>query len=304
MQAVDTLIDAYEQKEDEASLAMVDSVLADYGTQMADAAAQAQTNDDRWGAREIDGITAGLVDLRTRARAAMISLATTPDVVEGHLDVLLSTFGDLPRQASTMLDASEILYGHGRTEQAREMLSRCPYNRALTVGDLTSYEESGSLDLRFRYWRLQYHLATNDDQVPESIPPSITTPGGDDIAPSAPVHSDRLAIDLVSRLDSAIRKLAQLDVEVASGRPPSILAIQTEVVALFDLFNRSTSRGSASLREIRSQKRELMRIIVAMVCRYGNGLPEWMKGQSRAPVRGRSSGMVGEAEARSRRRSR
>ena len=79
------------------------------------------------------------------------------------------------------------------------------------MSELNSYNESATLDLRFRYWRLRYRLALNDDEVLESDPPGIATPAGDDIRPGAPVHSDSEAIGLVARVDAAILSLGKLD---------------------------------------------------------------------------------------------
>ena len=144
------------------------------------------------------------------------------------------------------------------------MVMRCPFDRALTVSELATYTKSTTLDLRFRYWRLRCALESDDYEVPESIPPSINTPAGDDISPDAIVHSDGDEITLASRLDDAIRRLGQLDAAIVSGRPLSAVKARSELFRLLDLFELSTSRFSASLNAIRSQKPELIRAIVAV----------------------------------------
>ena len=277
VQTMVELIDIVARKGDKDALVTVESALADDGTQLANAMTQAHADGDRSSAYELNGIIAAVVNLRICSRAAMISQATTAEAVERHLDSLLSIVGDLPVQASTVLDTAEILARHGRADQAREMLSRCPYNKALTVSEISSYNESAVLGLRFRYWRLRFGLASKDDEIPDSVPPSMKTPAGDDIAPDAPVHSDVDAIELIARVDDAIRRLGQLDATVASGSSPSAVDVRADLVRLLELFDLSTSRGSASLGAIRRQKPELMRIIVAVARRYGNGLPEQLK---------------------------
>ena len=209
------LIGVVGQKGDEPALATIDSALAEDGTKLTDALTRALADADRWGADELNHFIAAVVDLRMSTRTGMISLATTPETVEYHIDYMLLMFGKLRGQASTMLDAAEILARHGRVDRAKEMLSQIPYSRALTVGELGNYDGSAALYLRFWNWRLRHRLASKNDDVAESVPPSIATPAGDDIALSAPVHSDRDAIDLVARVDAAIRKLGQLDAAVA-----------------------------------------------------------------------------------------
>ena len=274
---MEALIDIVARKGDEDALVTVDSALADDGTHLANAMTQAHADSDRSIAYGLNGIIAAVVNLRICSRAAMVRLATTAEAVEGHLDSLLSTVSDLPVQASTVLDTAEILARHGRADQAREMLSRCPYNRALTVSEISSFNESTALGLRFQYWRLCYVLASNDDKVPESVPPSIKTPAGDDIAPNAPLHSNVNAISLTARLDDAIRKLGQLDAAVTSGRSPSAEDARADLAGLLNLFDLSTSQCGATLSAIRHQKPELMRIIVAVALRLGNGIPDQLR---------------------------
>ncbi len=240
VRTMEALIDAVAQKGDEAALGIVDLALVDDVTRLTDALTQGHADSDMLNASGLDNIIAAVVDLRVRSRAAMLSLATTVETVERHLDHLLSMFDDLPLYPSTMLDAAKILARHGRADQAEEILSQCPYNRVLTVSELSSYNESAALGLRFRYWRLRYGLALKDDEVPESDPPVIATPAGDDIRPGAPVHSDSEAIGLVARVDAAILSLGQLDAAVASGRSPSTADARTGLFRLLDLFDLST----------------------------------------------------------------
>ena len=271
------LIDEVAQKSDEAALETIDSALADVGTQLTDTMPQEDASADQWSANEIDDIIAAVIDLRICLRAAILSLVTTVEAEEYHLNRLIQTLGGPRCYASSMLAAAEILVRHGMADQAREMLRESPYRTALTVSALTAHGESAALDRRFRYWRLRYALAPNDDEVPDSVPPAITTPAGDDIAPSATMHRDIDAIILAARVDAAIRKLGQLDAAVASGRAPSTADVRAELVRLLDLIQLPASRSSGSLRAVRDQKPELMRIIAAVARRHGSGLPEQLK---------------------------
>ena len=274
---MEALIDTVARKGDEAALLAVDSALADDLTRLKDAITQAQREMDGSNTNQLNNIIAAVKDLRVRSRAAMLSLATAAETMEQHLDQLRLTFDKLPVRASSLLEIAEIFASHERGDQAREMLRRCLFDKALTVSELATYPESAALDLRFRYWRLRYAIASDDYEVLESVPPSINSPAGDDILPNAPMHSDVDAISLASRVDGAIRKLGQLDADIASGRPPSAVKARSELFRLLDLFDLSTSRFSASLNAIRSQKPELMRIIVAVAFRYGNGIPQQLK---------------------------
>ena len=275
--AMETLIDTLAPKGDEAALLEVDSALADEVTRLSDAISHPKADTDRLSADRLYNRLAAVKDLRVHSRAAMIGLSTAPETTEQHLDQLLATIDEPPVRASSLLEIAEIFAGHERAGQARELLRRCPFDKALTVSELATYTKSVALDRRFRYWRLRYHLTPDGDEVPESVLPAIETPAGDDILPNAPVHGDVDATGLASRLDDAIRRLGQLDAAIVSGRPPSAVRTRSELFSLLDLFELPTSRFSASVNAIRNQKPELMRAIVAVAFHYGNSIPEELK---------------------------
>ena len=275
--AMETLINAVARKRDETALLEVDSVLGDDLTRLKDAITQAGGEIDDTNTNQLNNMLAAVKDLRAHSRAAILSLATTVEAVEQHLDQLHSTTIEPPVLASSLLEIAEIFADHERADHAKEILRRCPFNRSLTVSELATYTKSAALDRRFRYWRLRYYLDPNGEETPESVAPAVETPAGDDILPNAIAHSDVDAISLASRVDDAIRKLGQLDAALVSDTPPSEVRARSELFRLLDLFDLSTSRFSASVNAIRSQKPELMRIIVAVAFRYGNGIPQQLK---------------------------
>ena len=274
--AMETLIDTLARKGDEAAILEVDSALADEVTRLSNAISQHKADTDQWNADRLYNRLAAVKDLRVHSRAAMIGLATA-ETMEQHLDQLLATINEPPVLASSLLEIAEIFAGHESAGQARELLRRCPFDKALTVSELATYTKSATLDRRFRYWRLRYLLDQNGTEILESVPPGIETPAGDDILPDAPVHGDLDATSLASRLDDAIRRLGQLDAAIVSGRPPSAVKARSELFRLLDLFELSTSRFSASVNAIRNQKPELIRAIVAVAFHYGNSIPEELK---------------------------
>ena len=277
VQAMKALVDAVAQKGDEATLEAIDTALAEVVSQLTVALDQSDTDSDRWSRNEVNGIVAAIIDLRMHLRAVILSLAATDEAEAYHVGRLLSTLGELPRKASTTLDAAEVLVGHGITDRARKLLGASPYRWALTVSELDSFRGAAALNCRFRYWRLCYRLARKDDEVPASVPPAIATPAGNDISPGSSLHSDIDAIDLATRVDASIRKLGQLDAAVASGSVRFTAETRAELVRLLDLFELPVSRTSRSLSTIRDQKPELIRLIAAVTLRHGNGLPEELK---------------------------
>ena len=279
VQTMEALIDAVVQEEEETDLEAIDTALAEIVPQLTTAVGRGDADSDRWSQNDVDRITAAVVDLRVRLRVAILHLAATDEAEARHIGHLLSTFNGLPRQASTTLDVAEVLIHHGRGDRARGLLEASPYRRTLTVGELGPLRGSAALDCRFRYWRLCYRLARNDDEIPAPIPPAMATPAGNDISPSSSVHGDVAAIELVTRVDSAIRRLGQLDAAVASGSAPFTAEERAELVRLLDLFESSASRATRSLSSVRGQKPELIRIIAAVALRHGNGLPEQLRGE-------------------------
>lgn len=273
------LVDTVAQDGDEAALEAIDTALGEVVSQLTTAVGQQDADSDGWSRSDVSRITAAVVDLRIQLRSAILSLATTDEAVAHNVGHLLSMLNELPRQASTTLDAVEVLIRHGTGDRARELLQASPYRRALTVSELGPLRGFAALDSRFRYWRLCYRLARNDDEVPAPVPPALATPAGNDISSSSSVHGDVAAIELVTRVDAAIRKLGQLDAAVASGRAPFTAEERAELVRLLDLFELPVSRVTGSLSSVRDQKPELIRIIAAVALRHGNGLPEELRGE-------------------------
>ena len=151
VRAMEALIDAVARKRDEAALLEVDSVLGDDLTRLKDAITQAQREMDGSSTNQLNNILAAVKDLRVHSRAAMLSLATAAETVEQHLDQLLSTTDELPVRASSLLEIAEIFTDHERADHAKEILSRCPFDKALTVSQLATYTKSARHLHQVRY---------------------------------------------------------------------------------------------------------------------------------------------------------
>ena len=173
-----------------------------------------------------------------------------------------------------MLDGAELLARHGKAKEAVGLLDHTSYGEALSAEALSLDREANAIDTHFRYWRLRYLLASSQDDVPESVPPSTDTPAGNDLSRDAPVHSNADAIELGARVDSAVRTLGKLDAANASGQTLPEDDMLAALVPLLDIFAPSMKRRSGTLGAIVGQKSELMRIIGTVVLSYGNGLPQ------------------------------
>ncbi len=272
---MEALIDAVALQADESALDTIDSALADHAAQLTEASSRPQGGDDEKGVDDArTNNIATVIDLRVRSHAALLGGATTAEVAQIRLGQLSSTLRGVPLFASTLLEAAQLLARYGMTDPAVKLLDRVPYGKALTVDMLGYGGEPDALDRRFRYWRLRYLLALSDDDVPESIPPATDTPAGNDLAPNAPVHSNLDAIELAARIDAAVRTLGQLDAAHASGQSMPESDVWATLVPLLDVFRPSASRSSATLGGIAQKKLALMRIIVAVALRCGQGLPQ------------------------------
>ena len=261
------LIGAIEIRKDESALEMIDSALGERAAQLIESRSQIE------GANGDLGVGT-FFDLRIHSLAALLGLATTSESAKLRLDAVLSTFRGIPVFASTILDAAELLASHGVLDEAVRLLDRTPYNTAMTADALSYVGEADALDSRFRYWRLRYLLASSDDDVPESTPPSPDTPAGDGVTREAPSHSDVEAIELAARIDVATRTLGRLDAAITARQAPTEMDAWAVLVPVIALCQIPANRGSTTLRGIIRQKPRLMRITVGVALNYGNGLPQ------------------------------
>ena len=269
------LIDAVALRNDEQGLKTIDGALADYAGQLIEASSQSRGLGDAEGGDADQGRSVAIVtDLRVRSLAALLGLATTPEDAALGIDRLLSALSDGSLFSSTMLDAADLLAHHGTMDEAADLLDQTPYGKSLTVHALSYDGEAAALGSRFRYWRLRHLLASNDADVPESVPPPTDTPAGDDVAQGAPLHRDVDAIELAAGIDAAVWTLGRLDAAISSGQAASATDAWAALVPMLDLFRPAASHSSATLGGIAQQKPELMRVTVSVALRYGCGLPQ------------------------------
>ena len=274
LRAMKELIESEARKKEKASLVTIEETLAEDGAKLTNDLSKAVATNEEASTRDSKEIAETILDLRILSQAALIELANTAEAVECHLDELLSTIGHELRRPSTILYIAEILVRHRRNHRAREMLDQSPYSKPLTVSDLHTYGGSSEVGLRFQFWRLRYLLATNDFEIPETAPCEVEVLSGVDIGLISSFHSDLEAIDLVVRVDAAIRMLGQLDAAIdTSTEPPSTL-IWTELIRLLDMFQQLVGLKSTDIKVLSSEGNELVRLLTTVVRRFGNGFPK------------------------------
>ena len=267
------LIDAV--RTDESAVMEIISALSDHTTRLNEsrsrpdgAEADSSTND------ALNHRLASLIELRVRAQAALLEVASTAEVAQVRVEHLSSAVRGVPLFPSTILDVAELLATHGALDRSSRLLDRTPYNQSLTVDDLGHGGEVDAIDRRFRYWRLRYFLASSDGDVPRAIPPDANTPAGNRISPQAAIHSDLEAIELAARIDSAARTLAKLDAKTLSGRPVPLSEAWATLVGMLDVHPPPSSRGGPSFGKVTEGRPQLMRIVVAVARSYGRRLPQ------------------------------
>jgi hypothetical protein len=263
--------------DDEPSLLSIASGLADLTDRVlgADggAADDSETGGEESGPRQSDLAT--LVDLRAQVHERLVQLAASADETKERLESLLTILQGAPAYYSTMLDVAELVAAHGMPEVAESLLQDSPYSRALTVRSLGHDSEPNVLERHFRYWRMRFLLARGEDDVPDAIAPSAQTPAGDDISPTAPVHSDTDAIELAERIDRSVRDMARLEAAVLSGEPTVVADDWAKIVPLLDIVPPARSgRWSATFEGIASKRLGVLRLLARVVALYGEGMPK------------------------------
>ena len=265
------------QERNETALNTIDSALADDSVRLVECTLPPEGGDGAVHvARARRSPLASISDLRVQVRVTLLEGASTAEEAKVHLDCLLSIANDAPMFPSAILDIAERLVLHNLPEPAAALLDRTSYDESLTVQDLGYDGAVDAIEQRFRYWRLRFLLASDDDDVPAPIPPESHTPAGNAISPTAAVHCDTDAIELAARIDTTVRALAKLDARTVSDCPAPLSEAWATLVPLLDVFSSKSEEGSATLRGITRRKRELMDIVATVAGRYGRGLPQWL----------------------------
>ena len=256
------LIEECERKRDEATLGLVESELESLLTRL-----EERTEDP-------EGRIAVVSDLKVRTRTALLQSLGDPAERVARLNELDLTLRERPILASTALCFAEFLAHDGLVDRAARWIDRIPYDQALTASRLSDPQAGDILDQTFRYWRLRFQLAEEPGGVPQPTPPAEDLPFGSDVRSDAPAHRDLVAIELATRIDSAVRDLAQLDAAAIARKGASTSKVWSVIAPLLDLFPPPSIRFNASVSMIGYQKPELMKIALGVASRYGNGLPE------------------------------
>ena len=263
-QMMQGLVNAAALGEDDSALTAIDSALADHVAQLVgDAAAAEGSGDGNGSGRDRRDCIAAVIGLRVRLHSALVGLATTAESRGTHLRQLHSTLQGASLSSWSLLEAAELFACHGMVEQAAELLDQTPYGKSLTVDALRYNDEAAAFGARFRYWRVRYLLASDDD-APVSAPPVADTPTGDDVD----------AIDLFERIDAAVRALSWLDAAIAQGKMVSGTDAWAALALLLDLLERLPKRSSVTLLGIKQQRPEVVRLIATVALSYGNNLPQ------------------------------
>ena len=269
------LIDTVVSRFDKSALTEIDSALAEHVAQLEEYRLQSESDRTREDNDDTANVNIAIVtDLRVRTQAALLERTTTAGVATLRLKHLLSTLSGVPLFHSTMLDAAEILARHNMSEQAASLLAEIPYKNALTVDSLGNNNDHDVINQHFRYWRLCYLLARSADEVSESVPPAGDTPAGNSVSRDAPLHKDVDAIALAGRIDAAVRELGRLDAAIVENQGVSSREAWIKLVAALDVFQPAHHRSRAHQHRLGSVRAKLMRIIIDVTCRYGDGLFE------------------------------
>ena len=269
-QVMRTLIDTAAERHDTALLDAVSSAVLEQALPVLDRQHGLDQED-----RETTGsVLAVLADLHVHAQSALIDLAETTVDRNRYLDMLPTSLEDTPVLQTTTLELAELFVQHGLTELAVEFLDRGPYHRTLTVSDLGYSADPETVDHQFRYWRMRYLLGSDEEPVPDPIPPDPNTPAGDDITSTASVHSDTDSIHLAAHIDSSIRNLARIDAARESGQPLSVGETWTELVRMVYASWRPTDHLSLTLDGMVPQNSETMLLAADVAVRCGGPLPQ------------------------------
>ncbi|MDE0294246.1 MAG: ATP-binding protein [Bryobacterales bacterium] len=272
-----TLIDCVALQDKQENLEKIDSALSDHTKNVI----QIETRPEQADATERsekarNRSLAILLGLRVRAQTELLELAKTGEGAEYRLQKLSDLLQGQRVPVSTLLAISELCYRYDNKVLAAQILRSVHYNHQLTVRDLSFGGEVDAIERRFRYWRLNFLLASKEEDVPESIPPVKDTPAGNDVAPGAPVHSDVDSIDLTGRIDAAVRRLAQLDARIASGQTVLPFEVRAALTQAIHVFQPVAGWKSSIYRQTEGAKHELMKVVVALACQCGGDIPQWL----------------------------
>lgn len=272
---IESLIDCFVPQRNREAVETIDSALAEHSAAVVENKTQPEQGDgweeaEKTKNREV--LT--LLTLRIELRIKLLELTDNGEDVQTGLETLFALLQDQRVSGSTWLDLSELCYQCGEKDQAARILQALSYNFQLTVGNLGYNGEVDAIDLRFRYWSLAYLLASDEDDVPRSVPPAKDAPAGSHASPSAPVQSDVDAIELAARIDVSVRKLARINAAITSGRGALPSDVWTTLVQSLHVYERAEGRRSGSYRAMERTKSELMEIVVAVAVRYGGDFPQ------------------------------
>ena len=270
-----TLIDCVVLQRNQEAIETIDSALADHSATVVENEPQPERRggpEDAENARNQELVI--LLTLRIELQIELLELAETGEIVESRLQSLFDLLQGQRVSSSTWLDVSELCYRYGIRDRAAQILHRVPYNHQLTVGDLGYSGEADAINRRFRYWRLNYLLASKDDDVPRSVPPAKDAPAGNHASPGAAVHSDVDAIELAARIDVTVRNLARKDAAITSSRVVLPSDVWTTLIQALHVFERVKGRKSSSYRAMERAKSELVEIVIGLACNFGDDIPQ------------------------------
>lgn len=267
------LIESVSSKLDESAAIEIDVVLAEHLKQLRDYTLQPDESDeDRQDKRLREFNIATLVDLRFRAQAILFETDLTAEAAEVGFKHLCSMLNDVPVFHTTRLDAAEIFARYEKFSQAMSLLDGSRFCEALTVDALGHNNDVGVIDRHFRYWKLRYFLASDPDEVPESVPPSSETPAGNSVTRGAPLHEDVEAIEMATRIDAAVRALARLDAAICAGQVVSIRDAWATLFFAVEVFSPAHHRSRANYHRIGPVRSRLMQVVIDVAHRANDEL--------------------------------
>lgn len=211
-------------------------------------------------------LTALLSGLRVRVLSAFLGSYESFEERVEVFRLFRSSLKGLPVPQSTLLDISRLEAEYDSAERALETLLRTSFDDALTLSILGASGDQDAIATHFSYWRLRHELEIGLDRRPSSLrggpiasrQAAATTPAGNQISATAPIHSDTAAIQLANRIDLLVRQIALVQALIAAGVEVGEDEVWEAISPVMNLFPPTANkRPDYSAHPLRSKRQEL-----------------------------------------------
>lgn len=217
------------------------------------------------------GLAAVLAGLRVQLHAEyLVALESFDERVE-TFRAFRSTIRGLPVHETTLLDLASLEADYDSAERALETLTRTRYDSTLTLSQLSASGDADAIANHFQYWRLRHELEIVLGRRPSSFQAGpissrltgTTTPAGNNIDSSAPIHRDTEAIQVAHRIDLLVRHMALAQALIAAGAEVGEDEAWEAISVVMNLFPPMAGKQpSNSLHSMRSKRGELHHLAI------------------------------------------